>query len=119
MYGKYSPTEFANFLYYCITVCAEISTTFGSKVVAISTRNTKIPKIRELRKVTFSVFHSISRPNFGILLPLNGSFREFRFFAWVCLDKKSVYNANCPLFGYKFSSVSCEKRTTFKVHTQS
>ena len=35
--------------------------------------------------------------NFGILLLLKGSFQEFRFFAWTCLDKKLVYNASGPL----------------------
>ena len=61
----YSLTKFANFLYY-YTTC-EIVTTFGSKMV-----------ICKIRKAIFSVFNKLSRPNFGILLPLRVSFREFR-----------------------------------------
>ena len=25
------------------------------------------------------------------------TFREFRFFVWICLDQKLFHNANCPL----------------------
>ena len=39
-----------------------------------------------------STHYNIPQPNFGILLPLKGPFREFRFY---CLDQKLVYNANC------------------------
>ena len=38
MCGKYSLTKFANFL----IIVEQIVTTFGSKMVTISTRNTKI-----------------------------------------------------------------------------
>ncbi len=78
--GKYSLTKFANFLYYYSILRAEIAITFGSKMVAISTRDTRIYIICALRKAIFSVFYSISRPIFLILLLLKGFFREFRFF---------------------------------------
>ena len=42
MYGRYSITKFANFL--IIVLRAEIVTTFGSKMVTISARNTIIIK---------------------------------------------------------------------------
>ena len=45
-------------------------------------------------KAVFSVFYNIFQPNFGILLLLEGSFPEISL---ICLDKKLVYNANCPL----------------------
>ena len=96
MCGKLSLTKFANFLIIVLAIRAEIAITIGSKMVAISTRNTKIQKICELRKAIFSVFHKISRPNFGILLLLEGSFGQFGIF-WICLDQKLVYNGNCPL----------------------
>ena len=70
MWKIYSLTKSANFL--IIVLRAEFVTTFGSKMVTISARNT----------------------NFGILLLLKDSFREF-FFYW--LDQTLVYNANCPL----------------------
>ncbi len=54
-------------------------------------------KICELRKAIFCVFYNILRPNFGILLLLKGSFWEYRFFVWIYLDQKLVYNANDPL----------------------
>ncbi len=80
MCGKYSLTKFANSL--IIVLRAEIATTFGSKMVAISARNTN-EKTCKLCKAIFSVFYKISRPNFEILLFLKGSFREFCF---LCLD---------------------------------
>ena len=43
-------------------------------------------KICELHKAVFSVIYNISPPNFGILRLLKGSFREFRFFVWICVD---------------------------------
>ncbi len=65
--AKYSLMKFANFL--IIVLRAEIVTTFGSNMVKISTRNTKL----QLRQAIFPVFYKISRPNFGILL-LKGSY---------------------------------------------
>jgi hypothetical protein len=62
-----------------------------SKMLAISTRNTKIYKTCELCKAIFFVFYSISRPNLGILLLLKASFREFCYFLLV---QRLVYNAN-------------------------
>ena len=53
--------------------------------------------ICEFRKAIFPVFYNISPPNFGILLLLKGSSREFRFFVRIWLDQKLVYNANRPL----------------------
>jgi hypothetical protein len=50
---------------------AEIATTFGPKMVAISARNTKVYK---LCKAIFSAFYNISQPNFAILLILVCSF---------------------------------------------
>ena len=76
MCEKYSLTKFANFL---IVLSAEIVTAFGSKMVTISTRSTKLWKIW-LRKAILSVYYRILRPNFGILLLLKDSFQEFRVF---------------------------------------
>ncbi len=53
---------------YVFVLCAEVLTTFGSKVVIFSARNTKIYKICKLRTAIFSAFYNISRPNFVILL---------------------------------------------------
>ena len=50
---------------------AEIATTFGPKMVAISARNTKVYKIC---KAIFSAFYNILQPNFAILLILVCSF---------------------------------------------
>ncbi len=47
---------------YVLVLRAKVSTTFGSKVVIFSARNTNIYKIRIL-----STFYNISRPNFVIL----------------------------------------------------
>ena len=59
----------------CVFVLrAEVLTTFGSKVVVFSARNTKIYKICKLRTAIFSAFYNISRPNFVILLNLRCSF---------------------------------------------
>ncbi len=63
-----------------LCIRAEIVTTFGSKMVAISARNTIM---RKLCKAIFSVFYKISRPNLEILLLLKGSLRECSF---LCLD---------------------------------
>ena len=71
MCGKYNLTKFANFL---ITVLrAEIVTIFEPKVVTISTRNTIMRK----SAIFVRLYYNIFQPNFGILPPLKGSFREF------------------------------------------
>ncbi len=59
---------------YTFVLHAEICTTFGSKVVQISVRNTKVYKIREICWAISSAFYNISRPNFAILLILRCSF---------------------------------------------
>ena len=59
---------------YTFVLYAEICTTFGSKVVEISVRNTKVYKIREICRALSSAFYNISRPNFVILLILSCSF---------------------------------------------
>ncbi len=59
---------------YTFVLYAEICTIFGSKVVQISVRNTKLYKIREICRAISSAFYSISRPNFAILLILSCSF---------------------------------------------
>ena len=82
------------FSHYCVT--PEIVTTFGSKMVTISARNTIIRKFANFAGLYFRIFYNIFPPNFGILLLLKGSFREFLFFAWIWLDQKLVYNANRP-----------------------
>ena len=69
-------------IFYSSVLRAEIVTTFGSKMVTISTRSTKTENFCELRKAIFSVFYNISRLNLGILILLKGSFREVLF----CLD---------------------------------
>ena len=90
MCGRYSLTKFANFLIIALRV--EIVTIFVPKVVAISARYTIVRKFANFARLYIP---NIST-NFGILLLLKGSFREFRFFIWICLDQKLVYNANCP-----------------------
>ena len=55
---------------YVFVLCADVLTTFGSKVVIFSARNTKIYKICKLRTAIFSAFYNISRPNVVILLML-------------------------------------------------
>ena len=77
MCGKYSLTKFANFL--IIVLRAEIATTFGSKMVAISARNTIMRKFANLVRLYpyFTIFRD------QILLFFKGYFREFRF---LCLD---------------------------------
>jgi hypothetical protein len=59
---------------YTFVLRAEIATTFGPKMAAISARNTKVHKICELCKAIFSAFYNISQPNFAILLILVCSF---------------------------------------------
>jgi hypothetical protein len=59
---------------YTFVLRAEIATTFGPKMVAISARNTKVYKICELCKAIFSAFYNILQPNFAILLTLVCSF---------------------------------------------
>ena len=61
-------------LLYTFVLRADVCTTFGSKVVQISARNTKVYKIREIRRAISSAFYNISRPNFAILLTLSCSF---------------------------------------------
>ncbi len=90
MCGRYNLTKFASFLGIDL-LCAEIVTTFGSKKVTISARNTIMRNI--FQQNSFDIF----QPNFGILLLLKGSSREFRYFLWICLYKKLVYNANGAL----------------------
>ena len=53
---------------YTFVLQAEIRTTFGMKVVQISSRNTKVYKNGKFCKATFSTFLYISRPNFALLL---------------------------------------------------
>ena len=67
---------------------------FDTKVVAISARNTIISRTWKLCKAMLSTHYNIFQLNFGILLLLKGSFREFR---GVLLDQTLVYNANCTL----------------------
>ena len=55
---------------YTFVLRAEIATTFGPKMVAISARNTKVYKICKLCNAIFSSFYNISQPNFAILLIL-------------------------------------------------
>ena len=73
-----------------------------------------IQKYRKFANFTglyFSYFtsYSFSRPNFGILQFLKGSFQKFRFSAWICLDQKLVYNANGPLINSYLNSVVSKK----------
>jgi hypothetical protein len=59
---------------YTFVLRAEIATTFGPKMVAISARNTKVYKIYKLCKAIFSAFYDISQPKFASLLILVCSF---------------------------------------------
>ena len=52
--GKYSLTKFANFL--VIVLRAEIVTTFGSKMVTISARNTMIRQFANFARLCFPYF---------------------------------------------------------------
>ena len=78
MCGKYSLTEFANFL--IIVLRAEIVATFGSKMETISPRNTIMRKFANFVRLQY-IFHTLQHfsTKFGILLLLKGSFRKFRF----------------------------------------
>ena len=53
---------------YTFVLRAEIATKFGSKMAAISARNTKVYKIFELCKAIFSAFYNILQSNFAVLL---------------------------------------------------
>jgi hypothetical protein len=63
-----------HFCMYTFVLRAEIPTTFGPKMVAISARNAKVYKICKLCKAIFSAFYNISQPNFAISLILVCSF---------------------------------------------
>ncbi len=91
MCGKYNLTKFASFRYYCVTFgdCYHFRLKNGNNFY------TQYKNIERQRYI--SLFYNISRPNFGILLLLKSSFQEFRFFVWICLDQKLIYNANCLL----------------------
>ncbi len=96
MCGKYSLPEFANFL--IIVLRAEIATTFGSKMVTISARDTIIRKFANFAKAIFSVFYNITPPNFGILLLFEkGSFQEFFFRLDLPISKISL-SCKLPIF---------------------
>ncbi len=91
----------------------EIVTTFGWKIVTISARNTIIGKLCYVSKAIFFVLYNISPINFGILLLLIGSFREFRGF---CPDFRSqkLVHINAKL------SIACINfRDSNKVHSVS
>ncbi len=60
-----------------------------TQMTSVPAPNTE--KICKLCKAIFSAHYNIFQPNFGILLLLKGSFREFRFFVWICLDQELVY----------------------------
>ncbi len=84
----------------------EIVTTFGLKMVAISARNTK-------NIGTHNIFHTLQhfQPNFGIF---STTFKRFfpgvSLLAWICLDQKLNYNANCPL-----TSAQCRVSRFYKI----
>ena len=83
---------------YTFVLRAEVCTTFGSKVVQTSARNTKVYKTREICTTIFSAFYNISRPNFAILLTLRCSFYSCSDgFSSSCLDQNLVYSRNHPL----------------------
>ena len=64
--GKYVASQSLQILY-TFLMRAEIATTFGPKMVAISARNTKVYKICKLCKAIFPAFYNISQPNFAQL----------------------------------------------------
>ena len=72
------------------------------------TSQQKLNSGKELRKAIFSVFYNISPLIFGNLILLKGSFREFRYFVWIYLDQKLVYNANRPLWSIAWHSYPFE-----------
>ncbi len=89
MCGKYSLTKFANCLIIVLLYVRKLLPLSALKMVAISARNTIFnEKICKLCKAIFSAHYNIFQPKFGILLLLKGSFQEFVFFVWICLDKK-------------------------------
>ena len=79
---------------------AEIATTFCSKMVAISTRITKIESLRTLYGY---IFRMLQIPHFGILLPLKSSCREFYFLP------SSKISLKCKLSSNGTRSYSCDK----------
>ncbi len=81
MCGKYSLTKFGNFL--IIVSRAEIATTFGSEMVAISARNTIMRKFPNFVKLYFPYFTKCRDQILKFYYFSKESFREFRF---LCLD---------------------------------
>ena len=85
----------SSLILYTFVLRAEIPTTFGPKMVAISACNTKVYKICKLCKAIVSVFYNISPPQLVILLILVCSFYSCGdLFASPCLVLKLVYNEN-------------------------
>ena len=76
MCGKYSLTKFPNFLN--IVLPAETATTFGSKMVAISARNTVMRKFANFVRL--------------YLLHITTFFNQILEFRLYCLDQNLVYS---------------------------
>ncbi len=95
MFGKCSLTKSANFL--IIVLRAEIATTFGSKMVAISARNTIVRKFTNFVRLHLPYFTRFRDQILKFYYILKVLFGNFIFFAWICLDQKLVYKGNCLL----------------------
>ena len=95
MCGKYSLPEFANFL---IVLRAEIATTFGSKMVTISARDTIIRKFANFARLYFPYFTTLRHQILEFYYFLKKVLSRNFFFVWICLYQKLVYHANCQFF---------------------
>ncbi len=99
---RFSPSwnqAFTKFAHFLIVLRAKIVTIFEPKVVTISARNTIIRKFANL--VRLYIFHTLQHLstkfwNFTTFERFFPGISGF-FLAWICLDQKLVYNANCPL----------------------
>ena len=93
MCGKYS---FTNLQIQVLTIVlrAEIVTTFGSKMIGISTRNTckNIENLRTSHGYIFRILQHFAT-QFENFTTLKGSFREFRF---LCLGFCALGNNTPP-----------------------
>ena len=80
-----SLTKFANFL--IIVLHVEIATTFGSKMVAISTRNTIMRKFANFVRLYFLYFTTFRDQNLKFYYFYKALFGNFVSFVWIILHK--------------------------------
>ena len=90
MCGKYSLTKFCKFSH---VLRAKILTTFGSKMVTLSARNTIIRKFANFARLYFRRILEHFATKFWNFTCFETFFPGISFFfVWIWLDKKLVYN---------------------------